>query len=200
MNRALFVDRDGTLVEEENYLDDPARARLTPGAAAGLRAVRAAGFLVLVVSNQAGVARGFYGEDTVRAIDRRLEEMLEAEGARVDRYYFCPHHPEFTGPCRCRKPEPGMLVDAARDFDLDLAACWVVGDRLTDVEAGSRAGVPGILVRTGYGREQERVAGVPGTATPEATTPLAVLDDLAAACAWILRPERRRGAAPPAPA
>jgi D-glycero-D-manno-heptose 1,7-bisphosphate phosphatase len=181
MTRAVFVDRDGTLIEEENYLGDPDKARLTPGAAGALKALRAAGFEIVVVSNQAGVARGLFGVDAVLAVHRRLDRMLADEGARVSRYYFCPHHPEFTGPCRCRKPASGMLVDAERDLGLELGECWLAGDRLTDVEASQRVGCPGILVRTGYGAEEEGRIG-----SGEQDRPAAVCDDLVGASGTIL--------------
>jgi D-glycero-D-manno-heptose 1,7-bisphosphate phosphatase len=178
--RAVFVDRDGTLIAERNYLADPAEVAFTPGAPAAVRALRAAGFKVVVVSNQAGIARGLFTAQDVRGVERRIEELLLAEGTGLDGAYYCPHHPDFGGPCRCRKPEPGMLLDAARDLGLELSRSYMVGDKLIDVEAGRRAGAKGILVRTGYGAEEAAGAGRTDAA------PDVVCDDLAAAARWIL--------------
>lgn len=175
----MFVDRDGTLIVEKNYLANPDDVQLIPGSGAALVELRAAGFAVVVVSNQAGVARGYFGEDAVHAVHARIDALLAAEGASIDRYYFCPHHPDFGGPCRCRKPNTGMLEDAARDLDLDLPRSYMVGDRLNDVEAGGRLGVPGLLVRTGYGATE----GEPQA--PEAR-PVARVEDFPAAAEWIL--------------
>jgi len=183
---AVFVDRDGTLIEEKNYLSNPADVELVPGAAEAVRGLRAAGFRVVVISNQAGVARGFFGEDAVRAVHARIDALLGREGAAIDGYYFCPHHPDFSGECRCRKPKPGMLEDAARDLDLDLSRSYMVGDRLTDVEAGGRLGLPGLLVLTGYGASER------DPQSPEAH-PAAVVADLGAAAEWILGHAAERG-------
>ncbi|MBI5835822.1 MAG: HAD family hydrolase [Candidatus Eisenbacteria bacterium] len=181
MTPAVFLDRDGTLIVEREYLADPEGVEFTPGAAEAVRKLRARGFMVVVVSNQAGLARGLFAETAVHAVHRRIEALLRVEGTHVDGYYFCPHHPEFTGPCRCRKPEPGMLLDAARDLELDLARSWMVGDRLSDVEAGVRAGARGILVRTGYGDLEEKLLDAPGSVKPAA-----LCEDLAGAAEVIL--------------
>jgi D-glycero-D-manno-heptose 1,7-bisphosphate phosphatase len=181
MNRAVFLDRDGTLIVEREYLSDPSGVELVPGAPRAVQRLRAAGFQVVVVSNQAGVARGMFGVERVHAVHARIQELLEAHGARVDSFHFCPHHPDHGGPCRCRKPEPGMLLDAAEQLGLTLASSWMAGDKLLDVEAGVRAGAGGILVRTGYGADEERLLGRPGVVRPAA-----VCDDLPAAAEWIL--------------
>ena len=154
---AVFLDRDGTLIDELGYLADPAGVRLFPGAAAAVRALNDARLPVVVFTNQSGVARGMFTEDDLAAVHARLRELLAAEGARLDLVLYSPYHPEF-GDARyrrrtdCRKPAPGMLLEARDRLDLDLAASWVVGDADRDLEAGRRAGVPGlILVRTGKG-------------------------------------------------
>ena len=146
MRAAVFLDRDGTLVEEVPYLHDPGRVMLLPGAAA-LGGLAAAGYALVVVTNQAGVARGLYDEAAVVAVHRRLAELLAGVGVRLDAVLHCPHHPEGTVPgyaraCRCRKPGPGMLEAAAGRLGLDLAASWLIGNHPADVGAAQAAGVP----------------------------------------------------------
>lgn len=173
---AVFLDRDGTVIQEREYLADPAGVRLVPGAAEAIRRLRAAGYAVVIVTNQSGIARGLYRESDYRAVAARLDTMLARAGARPDGTYHCPHHPDLTGPCPCRKPGTGMHRRAAEELGLDLAASVYVGDKPTDVEPGLALGGRGVLVRTGYGRESE--AEVP----PEVW----VVDDLPAAAALIL--------------
>lgn len=157
---AVFLDRDGTVMEEREYLADPAGVRLVPGAAEAIRILRAAGFAVVVVTNQSGIARGLYREEDYRAVAARLDEVLQAAGAPVDATYYCPHHPDHTGACDCRKPAPGMYRRAARELGLDLTRSWYVGDKPSDVEPAQALGGRGVLVRTGYGRASEAdVAG-----------------------------------------
>jgi len=171
----LFLDRDGTLIELEPYLCDPQRVRLIPGAAGALRRAREAGYRLVVASNQSGVARGLYGDEAVRAVEARVRELLETEGVTVDGFYHCPHHPEHTGRCQCRKPAPGMLLLAARELGLDLDRSFMVGDTPADLQAGAAAGCRSLLVRTGYGgRERERgehreALGDGGAARPAAS-------------------------------
>jgi D-glycero-D-manno-heptose 1,7-bisphosphate phosphatase len=154
VNRAAFLDRDGTIIEEKHYIADPEDVVLTEGAVEGLRALRAAGFKLIVVTNQSGIARGLYGEAEFRAVQARLESMLEAEGVAFDAVYFCPHHPDFSGPCDCRKPGPGMYQDGERNLGIDLAHSVYIGDRLKDVLPAKRFGGLAILVRSGYGAEE----------------------------------------------
>jgi histidinol-phosphate phosphatase family protein len=157
-----MLDKDGTLVEDVPYNVDPRHLRLAPGAAEALRLWRAAGFVVLVVTNQSGVARGYFGEGEVRGAERALRAALRRVGADIDGFYFCPHHPEgvveeFTVACTCRKPLPGLVQRAARDQNVDLAQSWMVGDILDDVEAGRRAGCRTVLLDVGS--ETEWVPG-----------------------------------------
>ncbi len=175
---AVFLDRDGTLIVEREYLSDPEGVVLIPGTTEALAALRRAGYALVIVTNQAGIARGLYGEAEYEAVSARLMRMLEEAGAPVDAVYHCPHHPDVTGACRCRKPDTGMHEAAARDLGLDLAASWYVGDKRTDVLPAEKLGGRGVLVRTGYGAEEE--GAVPGT--------VAVVDDLAAAARLILTP------------
>jgi D-glycero-D-manno-heptose 1,7-bisphosphate phosphatase len=149
---AVFLDRDGTIVDELGFLDDPTRVRLLPGAARAIARLNGAGLPVLVITNQSGIARGLLDERILARVHARLAELLAADGAHVDGFYHCPHHPEVGGPCACRKPEPGLVLDAAREHGVDLGASWLVGDADRDLEAARRAGVPGrILVLTGKG-------------------------------------------------
>lgn len=154
--RAVFLDRDGTINTEEDFLSDPSKLRFEEGAVEGLRALSEAGFALVVVSNQSGVARGLFSEDDVKRVHKRLEEMLVARDVRVEGFYYCPHYPDGSVPryairCDCRKPAPGLFLHAARDLGIDLGASYTVGDRARDLEAGRRAGTKSVLVRTGYG-------------------------------------------------
>ena len=157
--RIAFLDRDGTIMEDGHYLRDPGEVRLIPNAARGLKRLKALGFVLLVVSNQSGVGRGYFGEDDVRAVNDRLQELLAAEGVELDGFYWCPHAPEDG--CACRKPLPGLvhaveaeLAEAGRDFD--PANCVVVGDKTCDVDLGRNVGALAVLVRTGKGAAHEQ--------------------------------------------
>ena len=156
MNRAVFLDRDGTLNREVNYLADPSQLELLPGVAEGLARLAGDRWLLCVVTNQSGVARGILSEDTLAEIHSRLRELLANEGVSLDWIGHCPHHPEHGTPdlrrvCNCRKPAPGLLLRAAADLDIDLTRSWMVGDSLRDLEAGRSAGCHSILVGTGNG-------------------------------------------------
>ena len=155
---AVFVDRDGTVIREKEYLSDPADVELLPGAAAGLRAFRDAGYPIVIVTNQSGIARGYYTEADYRAVEAEVERRLAELGVDVLAAYHCPHHPDFTGPCECRKPAPGLFRDAAGAHDLDLAGSIYIGDRLRDIEPGRVLGGTPVLVRTGYGESEAATA------------------------------------------
>jgi D-glycero-D-manno-heptose 1,7-bisphosphate phosphatase len=153
---AVFFDRDGTLNEEVEFLTAPEQMRLIPGAGRAVRAVNENGFLALVISNQSGIARGLFTEADLIPIHAKFQQELAASGARIDRIYYCPHHPTAGIPpyrvdCDCRKPRPGMLHRAEEEMGVDLSRSYVVGDRIVDVLAGRNAGAKGILVLTGYG-------------------------------------------------
>lgn len=182
MRPAVFLDRDGTVIEEVGHLGEPDGVVLLPGAPAALRRLSEAGFALVLVTNQAGVARGYFTEEEVQAVNARVSEMLLVEGVKLDGTYYCPHHPDFTGPCDCRKPEPGMLLSAARDLDLDLTGSWMVGDHPFDAGAATAAGARPIVVRTGHGllpgSDHDPGPGVP------------VVDDLGAAADMILEGSR----------
>ena len=148
--RGVFLDRDGTICEEVGYLNHLSRFRMYPFSAAAIRRLNEAGLAVIVVTNQSGVARGIFPESLVERVHERMVAELVAGGAHVDGIYYCPHGSEEA--CGCRKPHPGMLERAAREHSLELAGCYVVGDRYADLEMAHRAGGQGILVLTGYGR------------------------------------------------
>lgn len=153
---AVFLDRDGTLLRLVPYLKDPERAQLYAGAVEALRSLQAAGARLVVVTNQAGIARGLMTRDDVARVNRRLMARLAVAGVWLDAVEVCPHHPDFTGPCRCRKPAPGLLTRAARRLRVDLGRSWLIGDSVSDIEAGEAAGTRTALVRTGYGRATAR--------------------------------------------
>jgi len=148
--RAVFFDRDGTLMEEVHYCGDPRQVRVYPGVSAGLRKLKDAGFRTFIVTNQSGIGRGLVSEAQYRAVEEELLSQI-GEGL-IDASYFCPDVPGTAS--NRRKPEPGMLFEAAAQWDIDLAGSFTVGDKAADVECGRRAGTKTILVLTGYGREQ----------------------------------------------
>jgi len=162
-NRAVFLDRDGTIVEDPGFLHEPEKVKLLPGAAEAIRRLNTADVRVVVVTNQSGIARGRYTVDDYEAVQRRLGELLAAHGARIDGAYFCPHHPQLSGPCDCRKPGLKLFRAAAQAFDIDFSRSWWVGDRLSDVQPAGLLGGQGILVTTGEGnlhQGQARALGV----------------------------------------
>ncbi len=184
---AVFLDRDGTVNEEVGYLRDLAKLKLIPGAAAAIRRLNEAGHPVILVTNQSGVARGYFPESLVHDAHALLAEMLGKEGARLDGIYYCPHHPtagnsHYTTECDCRKPATGLLVRAAKDMHIDLARSFMVGDKWSDVELGHRAGCRSILVSTGFAADD------PGNKRPaRVKDPDLIAHDLAEAVDWILR-------------
>lgn len=182
---AVFLDRDGTLIEEAGYLDRLERLVFYPYSVDAVRLLNRAELAVVIITNQAGVARGIFREAFVGEAHRYVTKRLEQGGAHVDGFYYCPHHPEasveqYRKSCECRKPQPGMLRQAADELKLDLARSFVIGDRWHDLQAGDAVGARGILVRTGYGRTEE-AAPKPRMAAA------AIVDNLIEAASWILR-------------
>lgn len=177
-NRAVFLDRDGVIVEEVDYLRRPSQLKLIPGAAEAITRLHKAGFKTIVVSNQSGIARGYFTRGDLRRIHAKLRAELKKKGARVDAIYFCPHHPEAGERvvCDCRKPKIGMLLEAKKRFKIDLKKSFLVGDSSADMGAARSAGVFGILVRTGYGGKDGK----------HKAKPQARAKDLGAAADWIL--------------
>jgi D-glycero-D-manno-heptose 1,7-bisphosphate phosphatase len=185
MRRAVFLDRDGTLIEEAGYLDRLERLALFPYSVDAVRVLNRGGFAVLVITNQSGIARGIVREAFVGEAHRHIAAKVAAGGGHIDGFYYCPHHPEaaveaFRVQCDCRKPAPGLLRLAAQELHLDLARSFVVGDRWHDVSAGRAAGARTILVRTGVGRVEEAAADRDVAAD-------AVVDNVMEAAAWILQ-------------
>jgi D-glycero-D-manno-heptose 1,7-bisphosphate phosphatase len=154
---AVFMDRDGCLTEEVGYVNHPTRIRLLPRTAQAIRRLNQAGVPAVMVTNQTGIARGYFSEETLHATNARMRDDLATAGARLDGAYVCMHHPTeglppYRADCDCRKPRPGLLHRAAADLGLDLAASVMIGDKLSDVVAGHTVGAAGVLVLTGYGR------------------------------------------------
>jgi D-glycero-D-manno-heptose 1,7-bisphosphate phosphatase len=179
MKHAVFLDRDGTLIEEKEYLHRPEEVMILPGAGAALKALEAAGFALFVVSNQSGVGRGYFTLADVERVHHHLVREFARCGVRFHKFYFAPEAPDQ--PSRGRKPSPQFLFEARDEFGINLAESYMIGDKLLDLECGWNAGVKkGLLVRTGYGAEVERAAA-------GALAQAVVVDDLAAAAEWILK-------------
>lgn len=156
--RAVFLDRDGTINREVQYLSRVSDLELIKGAARGIVMLNRAGFRVIVVTNQSGVARGFFDEQRVLEINRALSLMLEKQGARIDAWYYCPHHPaegqgEYCTVCSCRKPATGMVEQACRQYPVDVSKSFVVGDTLRDMKLAWNCGMSAVLVKTGHGKD-----------------------------------------------
>jgi D-glycero-D-manno-heptose 1,7-bisphosphate phosphatase len=163
---AVFIDRDGTISEEVGYINHPSRFRLYPYAAEAIKVLNDNGWLAIVITNQAGVARGYFSEDVIVSVHDQLERGLNEASAQLDAIYYCAHHPSVGEPpyrfdCDCRKPKPGLIDRATRDFEIELTASWMVGDRYSDVELARNAGLHSAFVLSGYGRgewEYQRVS------------------------------------------
>jgi D-glycero-D-manno-heptose 1,7-bisphosphate phosphatase len=189
MRPAVFLDRDGTIIEERGYLDRLDLLELYAFTADAIRLLNRAGYATVVVTNQGGIGRGIIDEPFLQLVHSTLDARLAAGRARIDRYYHCPHHPDAIIPelrqrCGCRKPAAGMIEQACRELSLDPKRSVMIGDRRLDVVAGSRAGTRSILVRTGHGAHEEAMP--PGHARPDA-----ILNNLMEAVGWILRTSSR---------
>lgn len=183
LNKAVFIDRDGTINIEKDYLIEPEEFEFIAGVPQALKRLQDAGFLLVVVTNQSGVARGYFGLQEVERLHTHMRRLLAAYGVHIDRIEVCPHHPtagdgEFTQECDCRKGLPGMLLRAAKELRVDFTRSFMVGDKVADVEAGLAAGCSAYLVQTGYGSlHQKELSGQPAV----------VLPDLPAVCEHILQ-------------
>lgn len=189
---AVFLDRDGTINEEVGFLDTPDGLVLIPGSPEAVNRINQSGMAAVVITNQSGVARGFFDETTLSAIHDRLQAELENAGARLDGIYFCPHHPEgevphYTRTCDCRKPAPRLVHQAAGDLGIDLAASYMVGDHMKDIALAAACGMRSVLVLTGHGEIEWRGANEADRALPDH-----VARDLEAAVDWIMRDRAER--------
>lgn len=183
---AVFLDRDGTINEQMGYINHISRFHLLPGVAAAIRELNDHSIPVVVVTNQSGLARGYFPEELLLAVHEKMKRQLTEYGAHVDGIYVCPHHPEakreqYRVACDCRKPKPGLLLQAARDMGLDLAASYVVGDRWSDLKTAAACGAAPVLVLTGYGRGDAQYIG-----PTQVVQPAYVGVDLTAVVQWIL--------------
>lgn len=188
MTPAVFLDRDGTLIEDVGYLDRVERLLIYPWAIDAVRLLNQGGYHVVIITNQAGVARGFFKEAFLAEVHGEIRSRFRTGGARIDGFYYCPHHPdapieEYRQVCDCRKPAPGLVRKASQDLSLDLARSFVVGDRWLDVRLGRAVGARSLLVRTGYGRTEE----ANGPADVRADH---VAENLVEAVSWILSASR----------
>jgi D-glycero-D-manno-heptose 1,7-bisphosphate phosphatase len=185
LSRAVFVDRDGTMIEDVGYLERIERLKLFPYTVDAIRLLNRAGFKVVVVTSQAGVANGIVTEEFLAEAHDSIGRKVADAGGRIDAFYYCPHLPtaaveKYRTDCDCRKPKPGMIHSAARDLSLDVSGSYLVGDRWRDIEMGQAAGVTGILVETGYGKTE-------ASRRPDNIKPVTVVANLIEATSWILR-------------
>ena len=168
MEKAFFLDRDGVIIEDANYLSRPEQLSLIPGAAEGIKLIREHGYKVIVVSNQSGIARGYFTFDDLAKVEKALAAMLEEKGAKVDAWYYCPHHEkgkiaEYAKKCSCRKPLPGLVRKGAEEHNIDLEKSAMIGDKLSDVQCAVNAGIKHYAkVSTGHGSEEGEKGKIEG--------------------------------------
>ncbi len=183
---AVFLDRDGTINEQMGYINHISRFQLLPGVRRAIKQLNSANVPVIVISNQSGLARGYFPEELLSEVHEKMNMLLAEKGAHVDAIYYCPHHPEakeekFRETCDCRKPKPGLVLQAAKELDIDPEKSFVVGDRWSDIKTAVNCGAKSILVRTGYGRGDEKYIGSYQEIQPDIKC-----DDLTEAVGWIL--------------
>jgi len=183
---AVFLDRDGTINEQMGYINHTCRFKMLPGAAEAIKKLNEAGLPVVVVSNQSGLARGYFPEELLIAVNDKMNKLLAKTGAHVDGIYYCPHHPEakeerYRTVCNCRKPKPGLVLQASKEMGLDPKKSYIVGDRWSDIKTAANCGATSILVRTGYGRGDEKYIG-----PKQEIQPAFKAEDLMEAVLWIL--------------
>ena len=184
---AVFIDRDGTINEQMGYINHISRFVLLPGVPEAVRLLNENGFLAIVVTNQSGVARGYHPLELVYEVNAFMERSLKGENCAVDGIFFCPHHPlgivaEYARTCDCRKPKTGLIEQARRSFDIDMSRSFVVGDRYGDIELAHRAGIRGILVKTGYGMGE-----IDHVLPQKPEKPAHIARDLLHAVRWIIQ-------------
>ena len=169
--KAIFLDRDGTICEDSGYISSPDDVKLLPGAVDGLKMLMQADYLLIIVTNQSGIARGYFTEKELKAVNQRVTDILDKGGIKIDKIYYCPHHPDEN--CRCRKPEPGMVLRAVTEFGLELKKCYIIGDSSRDIECGRRLGIRSVLISDK--REDDQ------------SNPDYIAGDLKEAAEWILK-------------
>jgi D,D-heptose 1,7-bisphosphate phosphatase len=181
-NPAVFLDRDGTLNEDPGYLSDPEKVVLFPDTGSALALLKTYGFLLIVISNQSGIARGLISRKEVDAVNDRINSMLSEYKVKIDAFYYCPAHPDYSSEeeCGCRKPSPKLLFEAANEFNIDLKKSYFIGDSVSDIQCGKNAGIKTILVRTGNGEESFSIL------QKENNFPTFVANNLTNACNFIL--------------
>jgi D,D-heptose 1,7-bisphosphate phosphatase len=182
MNKAVFLDRDGTIIEDVGYLNSPDQIKFIPGSVEAIKLLKDAGYKVIIITNQAGVARGLISEDMLQTIDKIIHKWILHGGGHLDGIYYCPHHPEhgvypYRQECECRKPNLGMIKKATKAHNIDLSQSYIIGDKATDVETGQRAGIKTVMVLSGLGKEEKKLLKNP---------PDHVAENLLAAVKWIL--------------
>ena len=180
---AIFIDRDGTINKESGYIDRPGMVELIPGSSEAIRMINSMGLDVVVITNQSGIGRSYFNEESLKEVHDRLKEVLRKEGAYIDAVYYCPHHPDEG--CGCRKPMPGLLKKAESELHIDLGSSYVVGDKISDILLAKNVGAKGILVKTGYGSEELKNINEMGV------RPVMVADDLLGAVKWIEKDIKR---------
>ena len=190
--KAVFLDRDGTVNEEVGYVNHLERFTLLPRVGEAIRLLNQNGLKAVVITNQSGVARGYFPESLVHLVHQKMQDLLKKDGAHLDGIYYCPHHPDVGAPpyrqkCRCRKPEPGLIEEAVKELNLDLRSSYMIGDRGVDIEFAHRVGAKGILVLTGYGKGEWEYWGRQWKEKPDY-----VAQDLFEAVRWILLQESKR--------
>jgi D-glycero-D-manno-heptose 1,7-bisphosphate phosphatase len=201
LQRAFFLDRDGTLIEEVGHLHRKEDIHIYPGAFEAVRKINQSSALTIVITNQSAIARGLLDEKELAELHEVLQEEFRREKARIDAFFYCPHHPEegtgtYTQTCICRKPQPGMLRHAARELHLELATSYMIGDKLVDVEAGHRAGCRSVLVKTGHGADELQLLDEGDASAPHLGNPLLIPDHIAGnvlnAVDWIMEKPREK--------
>jgi len=164
-NKACFLDRDGVIIEEVNYLSSPDQVKVFPEAIEALKLLRDNNYKIIIVTNQAGVARGYFKLTDISLVHDKIDEILSRHNLSIDSYYYCPHHPkgsvpEYSIECNCRKPMPGMLLEAIDDHNINISKSFLIGDKMSDINAGKNVNCPGILVKTGHGSEYVKEATI----------------------------------------
>ena len=181
-NHAIFLDRDGTLNEDPGYINDPNKIVLFPETGEALSVLKKYGFFLIVISNQSGIARGLMTSKDVDAVNDKINFLLSEYKVKVDAFYYCPAHPDYSNDeeCECRKPSPKLLFEATKEFNIDLPKSYFIGDSVSDIQCGKNAGLKTILVRTGKGEESFSIL------QKENNFPTFVADNLLKACTFIL--------------